>query len=195
MGDAKGEHSLPRQATLDFVAYRRSHPRRLQQPSRRGGIRQPLSRRTLPRHRRLDSRDERHAALLPQIFITGQGAVNRARSDAHARANRQSAPRNSQFRAHRLLGTEDRLSRHHLQRHIGPLRHRRKSRRSPPADNRTRIHSEIRNQKAGQGISPETLRPNVAPSGMQQTLGLDRRRHSFANSVALRKESNHLPPR
>ena len=171
---------MPSEATVDFIADRRVHTRRLRLAASRRRLRQPLLRRPLARYRRLDSGDERHTPLFPQIWPvvnrrTQQRALDRTRADPYPRPYRAAAERNHRLQARRLLGAENPLPRHHILGHLRQIQKHGAGAGHRGAHRRSTLHSHRHNaEKRARGSSPP-VRPHVASGGMQQELGMDRR--------------------
>ena len=132
LGDAEGRCHLSRQAPVDIVTHRGSHPRGLRHAARSLRLPAPLRGRPLSCHRRLAAGHERHPTLHTQVRTKPPGALHRPRADTYARPHRPTFRGNHQLRPRAVLGAQDHLPRHHVQRHTrtpqvaggGPTAHR-----------------------------------------------------------------------
>ena len=198
VGNAKGRSGVPGGTSLDFIAHRRSHTRRIRQAEGLKGLRVALRSRIVPRHRRLAPRHERHKALHAQVRRTGTQratAIGGKGADTYARHDCKKAGRNRQLRAAALLVAHNSVQGSHVHRHERKLHRRSRSACRTGGDTRQGLHRRHRCNKRGARSTAAAVRPYFAAGGMQQEVRLFGRQDAANNPSALRKAHHNLPPR
>ena len=114
LGDAESRSALPREASVDFLADRRGHPRGLCQAARCVRFPTTIRSRIEPCHRRLAAGDERHAPLHDEIWTKPASTLHRTCANAYAGIDCQPTTGNRTFRAQAILGAEHGISGHDL---------------------------------------------------------------------------------
>ena len=192
VGDAAGRMHQAGEASMDLVAHRRRHPRRVQESAPPCRPRTPLHRRALPRHRRLDARTQRHAPLYHQIRSPGHSPLHWEGADPYPRPRGEPTEGNRELRAQRLLGAEDPIPRRNVHCHREAVclggRGEEVARRAHPAPAR----NHRRGEEEGTRGSAKAVRPHVAAGGMQQKTGTLGRRDAAHHPEPIREEGYHL---
>ena len=183
------------QPTVDFLSDRREHTRGIRKSQAAGRVRQPILCRPFTCNRRLDSRHERHTALLSQILHTRACAVDRQSTDPHTRTDCAAPARNCRVRAPRQLGTTHKLPRYRLHLHRRPLRKRSRRSRCGGAHSARNVQHHRHKQKKRTRGPTTALRPHEPAGGMQQKIRMERRHHSSADPEPVRKETDHISTR
>ena len=208
MGDAESATPLPGAAAVDLFHDRRGHPRRLRQPQAAGRLPITLRSGSLPCHRRLALRHERHPPLYTQIPAgPAAGTLYRSRADPHTGHDSKPPAGNQELQARAILGALHRLPRHTLHPQTGrqrrrrlrqelPRTHHQRGRRAQSLrpDKRPRLRGDRHQQEEWHRGTTQALRPHKPAGGMQQKVLLLGRGNPALHTKPLREEIHHLPP-